>query len=92
MASTIPAYLEAPPDRLPQVPTVTRSQVLPFDELTWENFERLCLRLIRREAEIYQCFLYGERGQKQRGIDIIAYTGALSQRRVLAEAIFDAIR
>lgn len=82
MDSRIPAYLESPPDHLPQPPTVTRVQELPFHQLTWENFERLCLRLIRREGEIYQCFFYGERGQKQRGIDIIAYAGALSQRRV----------
>jgi len=84
MDSRIPAYLESPPDHLPQPPAVTRVQVLPFDEVTWENFERLCLRLIRHEAEIYQCSLYGERGQKQRGIDIIAYVGGPSQRRVQA--------
>src|SRR5688572_25446341 len=80
MESDIPPYLEAPPDDLPQPPTITREQVLPFHALTWENFERLCLRLVRREAQIYQCFLYGDRGQNQRGIDIIAYCGDLPLR------------
>jgi len=80
MELPVPAYLESPPNQLPQPPTVAREQSLPFRELAWEDFERLCLRLVRREAEIYQCFLYGERGQKQRGIDIIAHCGDFSQK------------
>ena len=79
----IPSYLESPADRLPpRPPVVTRLQELPFGELAWENFERLCLRLARREADISECFLYGERGQAQRGIDIIGYAGSLPNRQV----------
>lgn len=36
------ADVNAPPDGVPAHPAVTpRPQVLPFGELTWENFERL---------------------------------------------------
>jgi hypothetical protein len=53
-------------------PAKTRLQKLPFNELSWENFERLCLRLIQREANIEHCQLYGKHGEKQEGIDIFA--------------------
>lgn len=83
MDSIVPSYLESPPDQLPSPPPVTtRMQELPFDGITWENFERLCLRIARREADIRQCFLYGERGQDQRGIDLIGYAGDLLHRQV----------
>lgn len=70
--SSIPAWLEEPPRQTIQPPVVTKVQDLPFDQLLWENFERLCLRLIRLEAEVEHCQLYGERGQNQKGIDIYA--------------------
>lgn len=81
MKREIPSYLEMPPEQMPLSPPVTtREQVLPFGDLTWENFERLCLRLARREADVRECFLYGEHGQKQRGIDLIGYAGDISHR------------
>jgi energy-coupling factor transporter ATP-binding protein EcfA2 len=40
--------------------------------LTWENFEKLCLRLASREARVEHCQLYGIRGQDQDGIDLYA--------------------
>jgi hypothetical protein len=44
---------------------------LPFHELEWENFERLCYRLARLAGDVEQwAVLYGGRGQKQDGIDI----------------------
>jgi hypothetical protein len=45
---------------------------LPFNDLSWENFERLCLRLIETNADVEHCQLYGDRGQDQQGIDIYA--------------------
>lgn len=60
MSSTIPP------------PVVTRPQALPFDKLTWENFEKLCLKIIQDEAAIEHCQCYGERGQSQEGIDLYA--------------------
>ena len=51
-------------------PTVTREQRLPFGNLTWENFERLCFRLAHRSGDVEDARIYGERGQAQDGIDL----------------------
>ncbi len=51
-------------------PVTTREQLLPFTQLTWENFENLCLRLARRGDEEPHCQRYGVPGQGQEGIDI----------------------
>jgi len=49
-----------------------RGQALPLAELSWQGFERLILRLVRREGEIVECSVYGTPGQVQGGIDILA--------------------
>jgi len=68
-----PAWLKSPPDGdFPSTPVDTRAQTLPFGELTWENFERLIVRVVRREATISKCWVYGTKGQKQHGLDILA--------------------
>lgn len=68
----VPSWLEEPSTQVVSLPVQTRLQDLPFEELTWENFEKLCLRLARLEADVEHCQLYGERGDKQEGIDIYA--------------------
>ena len=69
----VPVWLEAPPDgSLPAPPVETLEQGLPFDKLSWKDFERLILRIVRRESDIEDCFLYGASGQAQDGIDILA--------------------
>ncbi|MEV8441908.1 hypothetical protein AB0425_31400 [Actinosynnema sp. NPDC051121] len=65
----VPAWLEEAPDAMP-VLAVTQPQVLPFQEVTPENFERLVLGLARREGEVVHAQLYGTRGQDQHGIDL----------------------
>jgi hypothetical protein len=71
--SSIPPWLELPPPSgVDNPPVQTRLQELPLGELTWENFERLCLRLVRLEANVEHCQLYGTRGQDQGGIDLYA--------------------
>ncbi|MGE5501484.1 MAG: hypothetical protein ACM3W4_06125, partial [Ignavibacteriales bacterium] len=45
---------------------------LPFSELSWENFERLCYQLARRSGQIEYVQRYGRQGQAQQGIDIYA--------------------
>ncbi len=68
-----PAWLGSPPENhFPTTPVLTRAQTLPYNELLWENFERLIVRLVRLEASVSECWIYGERGQKQHGIDILA--------------------
>jgi DNA replication protein DnaC len=69
---SIPSWLETPPIGEIQPPVETRRQELPFGELTWENFEKLCLRLARLDSNVEYCYLYGERGDNQQGIDIFA--------------------
>ena len=52
-------------------PIRTRLQLLPFGELEWENFERLCYRFARLTGDVdHWAALYGRRGQKQDGIDV----------------------
>lgn len=68
----IPSWLETPPSVEITPPVETMLQELPFDELSWEDFEKLCLRLVKLDAAVEYCTLYGRRGQKQYGIDIYA--------------------
>jgi hypothetical protein len=64
-------YLLGDPDaELPAPPVHTAPQLLPFHDLSWENFERFCYRLVRTEAECEQARFFGERGQNQSGIDL----------------------
>jgi hypothetical protein len=51
-------------------PVTTRAATLPFHELTWKNFERLCVHLALQDADVEHCQLYGEQGQDQEGIDL----------------------
>lgn len=67
-----PSWLVTPPSSQVEPPTDTSPQELPFGALTWEDFEKLCWRLVRTEADVEHCQLYGERGQNQSGIDIYA--------------------
>jgi hypothetical protein len=67
----IPADLYRPPDRVePSPPVDTRYGLIPFGQLSWETFERLCLRLAAESRDARYARLYGRRGQAQKGIDI----------------------
>lgn len=46
--------------------------MLPFGELSWENFERLCHRLTALDGDVEHCARYGRQGEAQAGIDIYA--------------------
>lgn len=70
---SIPSWLELPPPSgVENPPVLARVQELPLGDLTWENFERLCLRLVRLEADVEHCQLYASRRQDQGGIDLYA--------------------
>jgi hypothetical protein len=56
----------------PVVPPVPGQDDLPFNALWPGQFERLSKRLIKRDAEVEHCYLYGKPGEKQFGIDIVA--------------------
>src|ERR1700730_12140758 len=81
-STAVPAYLNTPPLTVVNPPVVTRAQKLPFGELAWEDFERLCLRFARNESEIMHCQLYGTPGQKQEGIDLYAKLASGNEYRV----------
>ena len=68
-----PLSIHSPPDAVPSTPPVaTRAQSLPFGELTWENFERLCHRMAALQGNVEHCARYGLQGEAQEGIDIYA--------------------
>ena len=75
MPRPIPSRLLSPPTG--QVPPLvqTRSQELPFDQLSWLNFEKLCLKLAQKESAIEdyeEVRPYGVQGDDQGGIDLFA--------------------
>ena len=43
-------------------------------QLSWRNWERLCLRMARLEADVQSCSFYGRAGQAQAGIDLYGRT------------------
>ncbi|HWA76293.1 MAG TPA: NACHT domain-containing protein [Polyangiaceae bacterium] len=73
MASVLPpGWLDTPPTSRPGPPVVSTKQGLRFGELSWPDFERLCLRMARRESDVEDARLYGIAGQDQEGIDLFA--------------------
>lgn len=67
--TAIPEYLYSLPSNI-SLPVQTKIQELPFRSLSWEDFERLTLRYVENKGELEFCHLYGQRGQKQEGIDL----------------------
>lgn len=71
--NTIETAITAPASHVPPfIPVQTTTQLLPFKDLRWENFEKLCYRLAGKEADVESYSLYGRTGQAQDGIDIFA--------------------
>jgi hypothetical protein len=60
------------PPGAPPITVVTQLQSLPFGDLRWDDFERLCLRLARSDHEVEDARRYGIPGQDQYGIDLFA--------------------
>jgi len=67
-----PQWLRDEPDgSAPDPPVRTQASLLPFTQLTWQDFERLCLRLSERGAKVEAAWSYGKPGYAQHGIDIL---------------------
>src|SRR4051812_19995137 len=64
------AVLNEPPDSDVEPPVDTAEQELPFKKLRWQDFEKLCVRLIRLEGTPEHAQRFGTEGQAQSGIDI----------------------
>jgi hypothetical protein len=56
------------------LPPADSVDLLPFDnpEWDWKAFERFCLGFVEAQPDVADAHLYGTRGEKQRGIDIVA--------------------
>ena len=74
MMDDILRELEEPPTTPALNPPATpRLQDLPFAAIGWENFEKLCHRLVQNETKSIQfAQRYGTPGQRDHGIDILA--------------------
>ncbi|GAA0546405.1 hypothetical protein GCM10010172_30090 [Paractinoplanes ferrugineus] len=59
----------APAGPLPPPPAKTNLQVLPLDQLTWPDAEKLFLRLLQTVRPVTYAKLFGTPGQGQEGID-----------------------
>src|ERR1017187_10504974 len=68
-----------PSNLVTSLPVATRLQQLPLAELSWENFECLCVRLVKKDSDAEFALAYGVKGQNQEGIDF--YVRKLSNRR-----------
>lgn len=64
--------LYAPASVTTPAPVIGKLEELPFSSLSWENFERLQLRMMRDVEGLREAQLYGDRGQAQLGLDIVA--------------------
>ena len=65
-----PHLLELPESVVETVSVESRILELPFDQLSWRDFERLVFRLVRKNSDIVYCAQYGRPGQAQDGIDV----------------------
>ena len=55
------------------LPVKTHSQLLPLAQLGWDDFERICFRLLRTQVVgAVRAAIYGVPGQAQHGIDMYA--------------------
>src|SRR5579871_3752724 len=67
-----PSWLnEIPTGAPPRLPIHARTDTLPFTDLGWENFERLCVRLAVLDASVVTAWAYGRSGHAQHGIDVL---------------------
>ncbi|MGA5193131.1 NACHT domain-containing protein [Streptomyces exfoliatus] len=66
----VPTSLRVPPAGGVAPPVVRKADVLPLEQLTWQDVERLFLRLTERDGRAEQAGLYGTAGQEQEGIDL----------------------
>jgi hypothetical protein len=55
----------------PPPPVVPLAHTLPFDQLSWENVQRLCRKLALCSGDVERAHSYGVQGQAQAGIDLL---------------------
>jgi hypothetical protein len=67
-------YLKIKPFSNYNPPIVSNDILLPLEQMPWEDFEKLCLRMVEfvERFDRSDCEIFGRKGQKQDGIDIYA--------------------
>ncbi len=68
----IDSALRRQPDTLTSAPAIPNLEYLPFTALGWPNFEKLQLRMMLDVLGLRDPRQYGDPGQDQQGIDLIA--------------------
>jgi hypothetical protein len=61
----------APADGMVEPAVDPQLDLLPTNAMTWENFERLLLRLARDVLGLRSLSFFGKRGQAQKGLDVV---------------------
>jgi hypothetical protein len=64
--------LEQAPSATTPAPVMGKLDILPFNRMTWENFEKLQWEVMRDVEGLRDARIYGERGQEQFGLDVVA--------------------
>jgi hypothetical protein len=72
--------------------TPTQNPRLPLEELPPETFERLCAELVDNEAVSGEVHIYGRRGQKQYGIDIVQFRSGLQGEPLVPSHVYQVKR
>ena len=65
------SLLRSPRATIP-APVMGKLETLPFDLLSWEDFERIQWRIMRDVEGLRNAQIYGDRGQSQYGLDVVA--------------------
>lgn len=65
-----------PPDAIAEPLVDPQLEYLPTDQLSWENFERLLLRVAQDVRGLRTVRRFGTRGQSQKGLDVIGINSA----------------
>lgn len=63
-------------------PVMTRVPLLPLGQLSFDNFQRLSVRLLSASNTTVSCQEYGTSGQKQEGIDLYARVAGQTKMEV----------
>jgi Restriction endonuclease len=64
------------------IPSINPSDSPPFHKLNEYTFQKLCCELHARQPGIASCDVYGTRGQRQRGIDLLAHRRGSMEKEV----------
>ncbi len=70
--SGLGSSLDAPPATVTHAPVLEKLDVLPLDLMSWEDFEKLLWRMLCDVEGLRHATLYGDRGQAQKGLDVVA--------------------